>query len=490
MGHKDLRDWIDKLEAEGELRRIKAEVDWNLEISEILRRVNSRRGPAILFENIKDYQSTWCKRLFAGGLGNRARMALMFGLSKDASHTEMIQLLRRRIKEPIDPVHVEDGPVKENVIKGGDIDLYKIPVPKWHELDGGRYINSWAAYVTEDPETCQRNVGCYRGMIVDEKRISVLLLKSQDWGMHYAKYQKMDKPMPVAVIYGWDPSMIFVAGAPFPLYEYKLMGSIRQEPVELVKCETSDLQVPASAEIVVEGTISPDPGTYVTEGPFGEITGLYGGWEGKRPVIEVQCITHRSDPIYRGTMEGTAKGIVSEYAMFSHVAFSAVMWNIFEMQGLSSGVLDVVPAPTTIIKIHKSYQGQPRQLAAALWGSKFGSNTGKIIVVVEDGVDIRNLREIELAIHANVDPTKDIIVFPMGAGSPLDASLSTDSRDEIKYGSPLQNKVLIDATVDWTTHPKRAEWGGKRLPPKCTESPDEIVKLVNKRWVEYGVDNG
>lgn len=489
MGFKDLRDWINTLETEGELHRIKAEVDWDLEISEILRRVNGRRGPAILFENIKGYQEGWCRKLFAGGLGNRRRMALMFGLPKDASHAEMIQLLRKRIREPLEPTLVENGPVKENVIERGNIDLYQIPVPKWHELDGGRYINSWAAYVTEDPETGRRNVGCYRGMITEKNRIGVLLLKSQDWGMHYAKYQKMGKPMPVAVIYGWDPSMIFVAGAPFPVYEFELMGAIRQESVELVKCETSHLHVPATAEIVVEGTISPDPGSYVEEGPFGEITGFYGGWDGKRPVIDVHCITHREDPIYRGSLEGTSKGIVSEYAMFSHVAFSAVMWNILEMQGLSSGVLDLVPAPTTIIKIHKSYQGQPRQLAAALWGSKFGSNTGKIVVVVEENVDIRNLREIELAIHANVDPTKDIIVYPLGAGSPLDTSLSPDARDEIKYGSPLQDKVLIDATVDWTTHPKRIEWGGERFPPKCTESPPEIVEIVDKRWAEYGFDS-
>jgi 4-hydroxy-3-polyprenylbenzoate decarboxylase len=489
MGYKDLRDWIAALEAEGELKRIKAEVDWDLEISEIIRRVNQNRGPAILFENIKDYGQGWCRKLFAGGLGNRARLALMFGLAKDAKYAEMIKLLRKRVNEPVDPVDVGTGPVKENVIAGEAVDLFQLPVPKWHHLDGGRYINTWAAIVTEDPETGRRNVGCYRGMIADKNKISVLLLLSQDWGRHYAKYQQRCEPMPVAVIYGWDPSMIFVAGSPFPIEEYKLMGSIRQQAVELVGCETSNLQVPASAEIVVEGTISPDPATYKSEGPFGEITGYYGGWGGKRPVIDVQCITYRHDPIYRGSLEGTSKGVVSEYGMFSYVAFSAALWNILENLGVATGVLDLVPAPTTILKIHKSYQGQPRQLAAALWGSKFGTNTAKIIVVVEEGVDIRNLREVELAIHANVDPVRDIIVFPMGAGSPLDTSLSPDAGDEIKYGTPLQDKVLIDATVDWTTHPKRSEWDGERLPPKCTQSPPEIVQSVDQRWAEFGFDS-
>ena len=488
MGYNDLRDWIAALEAEGELKRIKAEVDWDLEISEIIRRINKERGPALLFENIKDYGQGWCRKLFAGGLGNRSRLAMMFGLPKDAKYSDMIQLLRKRVKAPIDPVDVETGPVKENVISAEAVDLFQFPVPMWHQLDGGRYINTWAAIVTEDPETGQRNVGCYRGMISDKNKISVLLLLSQDWGRHYAKYQQRDEPMPVAVVYGWDPSMILVAGSPFPMDEYRLMGSIRQQAVELVRCETSNLQVPASAEIVVEGTISPDPSTYRAEGPFGEITGYYGGWEGKRPVIDVQCITHRSDPIYRGSLEGTSKGVVSEFGMFTYVTFSAVMWDVLEKLGVATGVLDLVPAPTTIVKIHKSYQGQPRQIAAALWGSKFGTNTAKIIVVVEEGVEIRNLREVELAIHANVDPVKDIIVYPMGAGTATDVSLSPDAADEIKYGVPLQDKVLIDATVDWTVHAKRPEWGGRRKPPKCTQSPPEIVQLVDKRWTEYGFE--
>jgi len=240
---RDLRSWIEKLEAEGELSRIKAKVDWDGEIAEIRRQVLAQRGPAILFENIKDYEDTWCKKLFTGDLATTRRIALMLDLPKDTSRTDVLQLLRRRFKEPIAPEHVATGPVKENIVKGGDVDLFQIPVPKWHPLDGGRYINTWCGVVTMDPEDRKHNVGLYRGMIRDRDKIGVLLIPAKGWGVHYDKYRQMGKPMPVALVYGWDPSMVLAAGIPLTnISEYEAMGAVRQEPVPLCKCETSDLE--------------------------------------------------------------------------------------------------------------------------------------------------------------------------------------------------------------------------------------------------------
>jgi 4-hydroxy-3-polyprenylbenzoate decarboxylase len=484
MESKDLRSWLNYLEKNGELLRIKAQVDSDLEISEILRKSMRKRGPAVLFENIKNFEKGWCTKLFAGGLASRSRMALMFGLPKETSYQDIVKVLRKRLKEPLEPVAVETGPVKENVIKGNDVDLYKIPVPKWHALDGGLYINTWCGVVTMDPDTGERNVGTYRGMITGKNKISTLLIWSQDWGKHYAKYMQRGEPMPVAVIYGWDPSMVFTAGFPFQGDEYRIMGSIMQEPVPLVKCETSQLQVPASAEIVLEGTISTDQSSYEHEGPFGEFNGFYGGWGGIKPVINVSCITHRNDPVYRGNIEGMSKGVVSETGMCSFVAYSAAMWEVLESQGLAGGVIDLIPAPWAVIKIHKTYQGQPKQIAAALWGSKLSVFTLKTIMVVEEDVDIHELRELQLAFQSNVNPTKDLIVFPMNVSTPADISNPDESKDGIT--SDTQVKLLIDATVDWDTHPTRAEWGGKRLSPRCTDSPPEVAEKVNKRWKEYG----
>jgi 4-hydroxy-3-polyprenylbenzoate decarboxylase len=224
--------------------------------------------------------------------------------------------------------------------------------------------------------------------------------------------------------------------------------------------------------------------SYEPEGPFGEFNAYYGGWGGIKPAINISCITHRNDPIYRGNIEGMTKGVISETGMCSYVAYSACMWDVLESQNLAGGVIDVIPVPWAIVKIHKTYPGQPKQIAAALWGSKLSVFTLKTIMVVEEDVDINDLREIQLAFQANVDPTKDFIVFPMTTATPADNSRPGAASDGIT--SDKQVKLLIDATVDWETHPPRAEFGGKRFSPKCTKNPPEIEKLVTDRWAEYG----
>lgn len=485
MGNLDLREWIAKLESESELLRIKAKVDWNGEISGIIRKTFAERGPAILFENIKDYEKTVSTRLFVGGLGNQGRVNMMLGLPKGTPHSEAIQTVRERLKKMVKPVVVKAGPVKENIVKGNKIDLFQFPVPQWHALDGGRYINTFCGIVTRDPDTGELNVGLYRGMIVDKNRISVLLVPAQGWGVHYTKYKERGQAMPVAVIYGWNPVLPFVASAPLSSEpEYEAMGALLQQPVELVKCETSDLEVPASAEIVVEGTISPDSDTFEWEGPFGEWTGRY-GQRSRRPVIKVDCITHRNNPIFRGALEGQGPGVITESGIMDYIVFSAIMWNTLESQGIT-GVLDVAPEPWGIVKIHKTYEGQAKRIAAALWGSQMTLNYFKIIVVVEEEVDIHNPRALQVVMRNNVDPKEDIVVFPGCPGSNLDPSMPADYRDELKYGIGIPNKWLIDATINWKTHPIREEYGNRRLPPLCTDYPKEIEDLVTRRWQEYG----
>jgi 4-hydroxy-3-polyprenylbenzoate decarboxylase len=480
---KDLRTWMEKLEAEGELKRIGAEVDWDAEVAEIQRKALEERGPALLFDNIKGYKNTWCRKLFMGGLIKASYVSLMLGLPKDTPRRDVLELLRKRFKEPVEPKPVNGGPVKENIIKGNDIDLFQLPVPRWHPLDGGRYINTWCGVVTRDPDDGKHNVGQYRGMIIAKDKISVFLVPAQGWGAHFSKYQQLGKPMPVALVFGWDPSLGFAGGLPLSnISEYEAMGAIMQEPVPLCRCETSDLQVPASAEIVVEGTISPDPSTYEMEGPFGEANGYYSRPE-KRPVIKVDCITFRNDPIYRGSLAGV--GAVTEDMVIFFAGLPAIMLNTLELQGIP-GVLDIVPMPIVVVKIHKTYQGQPRQVAAALWGSKLAVNLGKVIMVVEEDVDINNPRALLGALLSRVDPEKSLVVFPINMGSSGDPALFLEEGAEMKYGSGIGSKLLIDATLDWTTHPVRKEWGGRRLPPSPTHHFPEAAELVQKRWREYG----
>lgn len=303
MAYQDLRKWIDKLEEEKELKRITVEVDWNREIGAITRKVLDNKGPAILFENIKDYKDTRCKKLFTGGLGTMGRIALMLGMSKNSSIKDLIVTTKKRFKEQIKPLEVSTGPVKENILKGEEINLYDFPVPFWHPQDGGRYFNTCCGVATKDPVTEMVNVGIYCGMITDKRKIAVSLIGGQHWGLHYEKYKKHGESMPVAVSYGWDPALLYVASAGVPPYvcEYDIIGSVRESPVELVKCETCDLKVPAWSEIVVEGFI--DPETKDIFGSWADHTGHYTEKKTMVPVLQIECITHRNDPIYPSLLE-------------------------------------------------------------------------------------------------------------------------------------------------------------------------------------------
>jgi 4-hydroxy-3-polyprenylbenzoate decarboxylase len=487
MGYKNLREWIKRLESEGELKHIDAEVDWNEEIGAITRKVYSKRGPALLFENIKGHKGTISTKLFTGGLLTIGRVAMMLDLPKETDIKNLIEVVRQRFKNPVEPKQVKDGPIKENIIRGADIDLFQFPVPKWHYLDGGRYINTFCGVVTKDPETGIRNVGLYRGMILDKDEIGVLLVPGQGWGVHYLKYQELKKPMPVAVVYGYDEALVFNAAAPLPrdLDEYKVTGALRQEPVELIKCETVDLDVPAEAEIVVEGYISPDPKDYKMEGPFGEYTGYYGE-RAKRPVIKVTCITHRNDPIFRGTLEGRDHKNPNEDGAIFVVNLSAIAKNILESQGVP-GVLEVRVGPITFVKIKKLFRGHAKQVAAALWGSSAAQYLFKIVIVVEEDTDIWSSMAVEAALAYRVNAAEDdIVFFPGSFGAVLDPSTRVKDRDEIRFGTGKWARILIDATKNWD-YEKIPEWGNQVYPPSSVELSKEQEELVNRRWKEYGI---
>ena len=487
MKIRDMRGFIDKLEQEGELKRITAEVDWDLEIGAITRKVYSSNGPALLFENIKGHKDTICTRLFTGGLATKDRIAMMMGLPREIRHRDLSEEIRNRWKKPIPPVMVDSGPVKENILTGNSIDLFQFPVPKWHHLDGGRYINTFCAIITKDPESGIRNVGLYRGMISSRNEIGVLLVPGQGWGVHFLKYKEMGKPMPVAVAYGCDESLVFHACSSVPrdVDEFGLNGAILEEPTELVKCETLDLEVPANSEIVVEGFIDPDPDTYKMEGPFGEYTGYYGE-AAKRPVIKVECITHRNNPISRGTLEGMDHQNPNEDSSMLVISLSASTKNILESQGIP-GVIEVSAVPITLVRIKKMYRGHAKQIAAALWGSSGGQYLYKFVIVVEEDTDIWNRRSVEAALSFRVNAAEDdIVIMPGTFGAVLDPSTRFQDRDELTYGTGKWSRILIDATRNWN-YPKNPQWGNEIYPPRSVDLSPEQEALVARRWKEYGL---
>lgn len=483
MAYQDLREWIEKLESEGELAKVTKEVDWNLEIGAIARENMDRGGPALLFENIKDHKDTICKKLITCSLSTHSRVAMMLGLPKDTPYQDMIKVWRKRTKERVKPVIIDSGPCKENIIKGDDVDLFQFPTPHWQKLDGGRYIGTFHGVVTKDPDTGWLNVGMYRQMIHDKKTTTMSVAQGQHIWFHWRKYRPRGKNMPLAVAIGWDQALPAIAASPVPtgVDEYDIMGSLRQSPVELVKCETADLYVPASSEIVLEGEVITDTSQFITCGPFGEFTGHY-GLASLRPRFNVKCITFRDDPILQGTLEGMP---INEDHTLCSVCHSAIIWDLLEER--MTGITGVNSDPSTayanlIVQIDNSYYGQVHQVAANVWSSHLSNMMCKNIIVCDQDVDIYDLNRVFWALGYRVNPSKDIIQFP-GWISPLDPVVHP--KDRIGPGVNKGIRLLIDATKP-IENPRAEEYWGEKF--AVVAYPDnETMDKVRKNWAEYGI---
>ncbi|MCL2713907.1 MAG: UbiD family decarboxylase [Alphaproteobacteria bacterium] len=487
-----LRQWLAQLERHGQLRRIKAEVDWDEEIAAIARVNLALSGPGLLFETIKGYREGRCGRFLTTALANRTQVCLLVGLPPDAPDRRIVRHLKDTYRRRIPPATVTGGPVKENILHGDAINLLEFPVPKWHRLDGGRFIDTFCGVITRDPDSAQLNVGLYRGQVLGPRRIGKLIVPTQHWGTHFAQHRASMKPMEVAIVYGWHDVLPFCAGSFFPktVCEYDMMGAILGQSVELVKCETSELLVPASAEIVVEGTISPDPATFADEGPFAEYPGYAGGTASPKPVVEVSCLTHRHDPILRGTLEGARPGFPTEDSPICAYSWSAIAWNMLEDAGVG-GVTDVWMPPVStgtniVVQIQKRYRGHAQQVAAALWGTGAAQWVFKNVMVVEEDIDIRDPVALDWAFAFRVNAAEgQVSTFGPTFGSVLDPSTPRHQADGRKYGTGNWTRLLIDATRNWEFEPNPA-WGGRRFPPINTLDP-ALEEQICRRWQEYGI---
>jgi len=338
------------------------------------------------------------------------------------------------------------------------------------------------------------NVGVYRGMISAKDRIPILMWRAQHIGHHVTAWQQGGKAeMPIAVAIGWEPTMEFVAGAPVPkgVCEYDVTGALRGEPVDLVKCETVDLHVPASAEIVIEGYLGLDPATYEMEGPFAEFTGYFAGDRVPKPTIRVTAITHRNDPILRGTIEGSLPGSYSENAMTSSIMRAGAAWNVLDRAGVP-GVTDVWCPPVhaginLLIRMQQSYRGQAKQAANAIWGSSAAHVRYKHVTVVDDDIDIHDYAAVDWAIAHRVNAGEnDIVIMPATFGLGLDPSTRKRDRNPSLFGTGKWNRVLIDATqnLDYDPDP---EFDGARFPPLARPDQKDI-DAAYARFDELGLE--
>lgn len=477
MAYADLREYVNRLEEAGELKRVGAEVDWNMELGAIMRRANDLREPAVLFENVKGYPPDY--RVLGNLVGATkpnvfGRVCLALGLPTDTPGPEIIEEIVRRFLKPIKPVLVDRGPCKENILKGDAVDVLKFPAPYFRRYDGGRFIGTWHTDIVRDPDSDWVNWGMYRHMVHDGRSIAWLANPGQHGpGLYYQKYESKGKPMPMAIAIGTDPAcaLASISLVASHVSEVDLAGGLRGKPVELVKCETIDLEVPATAEIVLEGEVLPNERKL--EGPFGEYTGYFASDKAPRPVFQVKCVTHRNRPILPVATPGKP---FDDSTFVYMLCGSAALTIELRKMGFPFKSLYVTPsAMAVIVSAKETYPGYVHTLSSAIWGSKVGIYRPVVIVVGED-IDVTNMDEVMWALTTRVHPVRDIHVKKRAPSHPLFPFLSPEERTNLTGAA-----VCYDATFPF-------EW--KENAPRIADFehawPEETQKLVISRWKEYG----
>lgn len=467
MAYRDLREFLDRLEKEKDLSRVSAEVDWNLEVGTIMRRVYDERGPAVLFERVKDSPNP----LVSGAMDTERRYG--WGLETDPNPRAILHKLVRAIEQPLKPVLVDDGPCKQHVDTGNNIDLGIFPAPKWHRLDGGRFIGTLGVVVTKDPETGEKNLGICREQIHDRKRTG--LYAAQQARIMLRKYQTLGRPMPVATAIGVDPAVLAASTvlAPYGSDEMEIAGALRGQPVELVRCETVDLAVPASAEIVLEGEIEPNEELWLEEGPFGEFTGFYAGQRTRRPTVNLTAVTYRDMPILHGTFEGPPPSESTTLRTFAH---TAGIWGRLRKAGVP-GVKEVYSSDMgcaifwTVVSMEQQfYAGNVQDVINVV----FGLSESKWVIVVDGDIDIYDRGQVEWALSTRVLPHRDIILTSRQRGLMIDSSIAPEDLREI---GTRGSKIGIDGTM---------QFKGFDFPPFARPTAQEIA-FVDRRWPEYEI---
>jgi len=478
MAFRDIREFIAKLEETGDIQKIEQEVDWNLEIGAIMRRVNETGANAPFFQKIRGYGSE--HRLFGCVLSTFRRLAIAMGLSPDTTPKEMIDIYEKRFNNPIKPVIVKDGPCKENIMIGDEVNLYKFPAPMIHDGDGGRYFSTWHVSITKDPDTDWVNWGMYRQMIHNRNTLGGLILPTQHIGLiYYPKYEGRGKPMPFAYAIGPEPISTFIATTvvPYGVNEADIVGGIRQEPIELIKCETNDLYVPATAEVVVEGEV--EPNIRVDERPFGEYTGYRASPRAPRPIFRVKAITHRNNPVFTSSCMGVP---YDSFTIPCAVTWSAELRRTLLSFGIP--IIDVYVHPVgatfwAIVSTHTAYANIATKISSAIWANPGGQYVTKVMVVNGD-VDVFDINDVMHAFVTKLHPVRGITVIENAVGWPL---MPYANLDERLWGKGAN--VCFDLTwpIDWP--PEIA------IPPKSSFKyiyPERIQKKVLDNWKNYGYE--
>ncbi|MCC4290829.1 4-hydroxy-3-polyprenylbenzoate decarboxylase [Vreelandella aquamarina] len=488
MKYNDLRDFIAALEAQGELKRVKAEVDPYLEITEICDRTLRAGGPALLFENVKGHDMPLLGNLF----GTPKRVALGMGQDSVEALREVGKLLAF-LKEPDPPKGLKDAwdklpifkqvlsmgpksvkraPVQEVVYEGDEVDLGRLPIQHCWPGDAAPLV-TWPLVITKGPHKKRQNLGIYRQQKIAKNRLIMRWLSHRGGALDFLEFQKAHpgEPFPVAVALGADPATILGAVTPVPdsLSEYAFAGLLRGSRTELVKSGHADLEVPASSEIILEGFIYPDD--MAPEGPFGDHTGYYNEVD-HFPVFTVTRMTMRRDAIYHSTYTGRPPDEPAILGVALNEVFVPILCKQFPE------IVDFYLPPEgcsyrmAVVTMKKQYPGHAKRVMMGVWSFLRQFMYTKFVIVLDDDVDARNWEDVMWAITTRMDPARDTV---MVENTPI---------DYLDFASPvsgLGSKMGLDATNKWPGETDR-EWGTPIV-------MDETVKArVDERWDELGID--
>ncbi|MSP28177.1 MAG: 4-hydroxy-3-polyprenylbenzoate decarboxylase [Methylococcales bacterium] len=482
MKYRDLRDFITQLEKQGELKRITVPVDPYLEMTEICDRVLKQQGPALLFENPTGYNIPVLANLF----GTPRRVAMGMG-AESVTELRGIGELLATLKEPEPPKGMKDAwekfpvykqvlnmapklvsnpPCQEIIRIGDEIDLSVYPIQTCWPDDAAPLI-TWPLVITKGPHKQRQNLGIYRQQVIDKNKVIMRWLAHRGGALDFREWQiaHPNEPFPVVVALGADPATILAAVTPVPdtLSEYAFAGLLRGSKTEVAKCILSDLQVPASAEIVLEGFIYPNE--TAPEGPFGDHTGYYNE-VGEFPVFTVERITQRTAPIYHSTFTGKPP---DEPAILG-VALNEVFVPLLQKQ--FPEIVDFYLPPEgcsyrmAVISMKKQYAGHAKRVMLGTWSYLRQFMYTKFVIVVDDDIDVRNWQEVIWAITTRMDPARDLTILE---NTPI---------DYLDFASPvsgLGSKVGFDATNKWAGETNR-EWGRT-----IVMSPD-VIQRVDAMW--------
>jgi len=454
--YDSLRGWIELVERDlgpSELRRVPGATS-EAEIGEITEMLDHSAGsPCVLFDDVPGFDTG---RVIVNCNGTLRRQAITLGLDPaTVSHDVLLDFWARTLRElqPIAPVEVDDGPIRENVVSGQAIDLGRFPAPIWHPKAGGRYIGTASLNILRDPDTDWVNVGTYRNQVLDRNHVGIYISPGKHGRMIRERYFDRGERVPVVVVVGSDPLLFVAACSEAPRYgtdELAWAGAVRGAPVEVIRGELTGLPIPAHAEIALEGFI--DPVERRAEGPYGEAYGYYSERVADCPVVTVERIYHRDDPIILGCPQGKPP---HEDNRFGAYLRSSLIRQQLERAGVPNVTGVWVPPEAgnrglVVVAIRQAFAGHAVQ--AGLVASQAGgvAYLGRYTVVVDDDIDIYDLNDVWFAMLTRVDPERDVQIHRRGWAGPLDQAAHPDHRGH-------NSRMIIDATKPWEWRHRFAE---------------------------------